>query len=298
MIRDMQTFRIITIGNSFAINALTYLEDLAADSAEVRFEIGQANLGGCSFLKHWNLARLSERHPECKPYVLRTGPGGTPVAVTLQEALANLRWDVVTLQQASRWSWRTATFQPHLGLLHELVRRLAPQAEVLLHQTWAYRSDSPFLPQNGLDQERMFAGIRAAYERFAAELGCRLLPSGEAIQIARRTPGRRFTWPDPAFDFAAAEPPALPRQDHSLAVGWTWQITANPDGIPELNLDAGHLNSRGCYLASCSWFETLTGIDVRSLSFRPAEIDPETAAFLRECAHAACALQSPAHSNH
>ena len=142
-----------------------------------------------------------------------------PHEVSLQEALNTAPWDYVTLQQVSHKSWRCTTFQPHLSLLHGLVRQLAPKAKILLHQTWAYRLDSPFLSQNSLTQDIMFEGIRNAYAHYAAELVCGVLPSGEAVQQFRHTTERAFSWPELDFDYQNAEAPSLPRQKHSLAVG-------------------------------------------------------------------------------
>jgi hypothetical protein len=283
----MQTIRLLTIGNSFAENALTYLEEIARGAGGPAFEVGRANLGGCTLEKHWNLALYTARRPEYKTYCLGKQPDCTPREASLQEALEAARWDVVTLQQASPLSWRPETFQPQLGHLADLVRRLAPHARIHLHQTWAYRTDSPFLPQNGLTQEIMFERIRGAYAQHAAVLGCGLLPTGEAVQLARRVAGRTFVWPDPDFDYQRAEAPALPCQEHSLAVGWHWAISNTPNGVPELRLDANHLNAYGCYLAGCVWFECLAGTDVRPCAFRPPEIDSQTAAFLRATAHEA-----------
>jgi hypothetical protein len=284
----MKTIRLLTIGNSFAENALTYLESLANCTDSVRFQVGKANLGGCSLEKHWNLATYTAKHPEYKTYRLGVGPDGKPKEATLQEALVAAPWDFVTLQQVSHKSWRRETFQPHLGWLHGLVRELAPQARITLHQTWAYRTDTPFLPQNGLTQEAMFERIRATYEHFSAELDCPVLPSGEAVQQARRAPGRTFVWPESDYDYQNAEAPALPRQEHSLAVGWFWAINNTPEGIPELRNDPNHLNTRGCYLCGCVWFERFTGLDVRAVAFAPSELAPDDAAFLRATAHEVC----------
>jgi hypothetical protein len=283
----MKTLRLLTIGNSFADNALTYLEAMAASTKRVRFRVGRTNLGGCSLEKHWNLAAYTRSHPEYKPYNLGPSRSGASRPVTLQEALVAENWDFVTLQQVSAQSWRRESFEPYLGKLHALVRERAPRAKILLHQTWAYRADSPFLPENSMTQELMFERIRETYRHFAARYKCGLLPSGEAVQRARRAPGHAFCWPEPGFDYQHARAPALPRQEHSLAVGWHWAISWTADGIPAMRLDANHLNAEGCYLAGAVWFEALTGLDVREVSFRPAGIPAKTRAFLRDTAHEA-----------
>ena len=281
----MKTIRLLTIGNSFAENALTYLANIAASSGKVQVEEGRANLGGCSLEKHWNLAVYTERQPDFKPYQLGKAPDGSPCTMTLQEALAAKPWDYVSLQQVSWRSPRRESFQPHLDRLHGMIRRLAPQAQVLLHQTWAYRSDSTYFPENGLTQELMFERIRDNYLHYSKALNCRVIPAGAAVQRAGRAEGRTFAWPDPAFNYQTARAPELPKQDHSLAVGWHWAIANTAEGIPELRNDPNHLNAEGCYLIGCVWFECLTGLSAIETSFAPKGMDPDSVAFFRTVAH-------------
>lgn len=280
----MKTLRLLTIGNSFSQNALAHLEAIAASAGAVAFHVGCASLGGCSLEKHWNLARYTEREPAFKTYHVGAAADGAPCEATLQEALTLAPWDVVTLQQVSHKSFRRETFEPWLGKLHGLVTRLAPQARVMLHQTWAYRSDSPFLPENGLTQSAMAERIIDNYAHFSAVYGCGVLPSGKAVARARACEGAAFRWPDPDYEYQRAEAPALPAQPHSFAVGWHWQISNTPDGIPRLSLDANHLNTRGCYLAGCVWYSALTGLDVTAVSYVPPAMDAADAAWLRAVA--------------
>ncbi len=285
----METIKLLTIGNSFAQNALKYLEQIAEAVGGVRFVIGRANLGGCSLEKHANLADFTQKHPDYKPYRLSETPEGQPVYANLQNALTYAKWDCVTLQQVSHASWLRETYEPYLGRLHSLVRDLAPQARCLLHQTWAYRSDSPFLVENCMTQRMMFERIRDNCNHFAGQYGCDILLSGAAVQNARETPGHEFQWPDTEFDYQLAEPFALPDQEHSLAVGWKWAIEQTDDGIPQLRLDANHLNDSGCYLAGCVWFAQLTRTSLRERGFRPGDMEPEHCEFLRTIAHEAVA---------
>ncbi len=283
----MKTLRLLVIGNSLAENSVAYLREIAASSGAVEIVLGYATLGGCPLVKHWRLAEYTRQHPEHKTYQLDTGgaawAGKSPYAVNLQEALVAEPWDTITLNHASIPGPRRETFQPWLGFLHELVRERAPQAAFLLHQTWAYREDSSYLIENGLTSETMFERLKANYAHFAAELGCRVIPTGEAIQTFRRK--RQFRFPDPGFDYQHAVAPALPRQDNSLSIGWYWSINDSVDGIPQLMLDFNHLNPAGLYLAGCTWFETLTGHDVRTVAFHPAEVDATLAECLRTIAH-------------
>jgi hypothetical protein len=281
----VRTIRLLTVGNSFSENALTYLPQIAESEGQVQFLVGRASLGGCSLEKHWNIATYTADHPEYKTYRLGTLSGDTVVQANLQEALVAEPWDAVTLQQVSRKSWREATYEPFLGNLIGMVRELAPQAAIKLHQTWAYRTDSTFLPENGLTQQIMHDRIAANYRMFADKYGCEILASGEAIHRARNTPGREFVWPEEGYEYLYHSAPELPKQENSLAVGWFWRIREAPEGIPELHVDPNHLNSRGNYLAGCVWYETLTGLPTSDRTFVPEGIDAADAAFLRQIAH-------------
>jgi len=282
----MKTIRILTIGNSFSDNAITFLEDIARGTDKVRFKVGRASLGGCSLEKHRNLARFTALFPAYGPYQATGVSDDDAKRFTLQELLAQQQWDVVTLQQVSHQSWRLDTFQPYLNELCTLVQEYAPQAEIVLHQTWAYRSDSPYLIENALTQEAMHQAITSNYRHLAREYGFQILPSGPAVHRARQTEGHRFMAPDPLFDYDNPMPLTLPCQDHSLAAGWGWDIETTPDGIPRMTLDANHLNTRGCYLAGAVWFSVLSGLDIGTSAFTPNNIDPEDLAFLRDIARA------------
>lgn len=281
----MKSIRLLTIGNSFSNNALTYLERIAAGTDAVRFDVGRASLGGCSLEKHWNLATYTARQPDFGTYELQKDDDGQPVMVSLQKALVARPWDVISLQQVSHQSWRRDTFEPWLGQLLDLVHGAAPQAKVMLHQTWAYRCDTPYYAVHAITPETMHQRIRANYRHFASRYNCGILASGDALYRARQTEGCTYTWPDPDYDYQDAEAPALPYEPHSLAAGWHWQITQPGTGIPVLALDANHLNGRGCYLCSNLWFEKLTGLSAHDSAFAPDDLDTDDAAWLRDIAH-------------
>jgi hypothetical protein len=275
--------RILTIGNSFAENATRYLEDLSAADGRGDLVLGKANLGGCSLEKHWNLVRQCDLLPEVRPYnLVITGQPSRPA--TLREALTALPWDLVSLQQVSHESWRPETYQPHLSRLAALVRELAPQAQVVLHQTWAYRVDGPSLAVFGLDQTGMFQKLQAAYAGAAAELGCRILPCGLAFQKARAA--LRFV-PDAAFDYQNPTPLQLPDQRRSLIRGYAWATGNTRSGNPELHMDERHGNARGCYLANAVWYEMIFGRLIADNPFLPEGVTPDERTLLQAAAHAA-----------
>lgn len=276
--------KLLTIGNSFSNNATRYLEEMFA-AAGKDLLLGKTSLGGCSLAKHWNLVEQCELLPDVKPYdFYRTGRESVPAS--LQDGLTAEAWDYVTIQQVSHESWRPETYEPYAGNLYTLIRESAPQAEVLLHQTWAYRVDAPLLQEFGVDQQGMFERLTAAYGALAERFNCRILPSGDAIRRARAAFDFRV---DPDYDFADPAPLDLPDQSRSLIVGHFWRTGNTASGKAELSLDERHLNAKGCFAANCVWFEMLTGLAAAENSFVPDGVSAAEADILRTAAHAAVA---------
>lgn len=270
--------RILTIGNSFAQNALRYFAELCAGKMDVF--IGAMNLGGCSLEKHWNLVRQCDMLPEVKPYTfVRTGREDMPA--TLVEALRAEPWDYITLQQVSDKSFHPETYEPFLGELAALVRQHAPGAQIVLHETWAYRCDAPELERYGVSQKEMHQSLVAAYEKAAESLGCRVLPCGRAFFHARKA--LNYV-PDARFDFENAKPYALPCQDRALIVGYHWRTGNTASGRAELAMDGRHGTAMGCYLAGAVWYGMFSGLPLEEITFCPQEIRPEDQGLLLRAA--------------
>ena len=276
----VRTVRVLTIGNSFAQNACRFLTDIADSDGSVRIVIGTANIGGCTLEKHAVLAAQSQSDSSVKPYQDKRSQRETNFS--LQEYLQVKKWDYVTLQQMSALSYKPKSFHPHIKRLSAIVREHAPDAKILIHQTWAYRPDSPLLEQDNLSQQEMYERLNQAYAAVAKKLGSRIIPVGTAFQIVREIEGRQVLVRDPDFDFENPVYPNLPRQTNSLVVGWHW---TKKDGKPRLALDYKHGNTHGCFLAGLVWYEALTGNDARETSYVPKGVDQRAAAFYRRVAH-------------
>ena len=276
---------LLTIGNSFADNATEILCDLFAAHGSEALTLGKVNLPATCLEKHWNLHRQSERFPGIRPYqCLLTGR--EPRDFTLREALAAEKWDLVTLQQSSDLSIDPSTFFPWIELLHGLVREIAPQAGILIHQTWSYREDSGVFRENGLSSAVMFERLADNYQAAGARLGCRIIPSGLAFQKARERSPYQL---DPDYNFSAPESLTIPAQINTLQQGYCWDTGNTASGNPEFRLDCRHCNVRGIYLANAVWFEFLTGRPLAGNPFLPPGIAPADRDFLRQCASEAVA---------
>lgn len=275
-----RTVKVLAVGNSFSANALTYLDRLVAASGNTLVATN-AMIGGCDFERHMRHADAYEKDPadpEGHPY---------PGRKSLKELLTQQPWQIVTIQQASPKSFKPETYQPHAERLVQYIRKYAPQAEIVVHQTWAYRDDHPFWGLKDLNPDVMYKGLRAAYDGLAKENGFRLIPSGDAMELARRDPAWGRFVPDATFDPKAAVYPALPQNEkRSLHHGYSWKKDAKT-GAFKLGKDAIHANASGNYLLGCVWFEFLFGESVVGNPFVPKGVDAADAAILQRIAHRA-----------
>jgi len=281
---EPKTIRILTIGNSFSANATKYLKDLAKAGGHTLIH-NSLVIGGSSFQVHADKTKA-----EGKARLYSNG----------KDLVSNLtvdRWDYVTIQQASIKSHDYGTYQPHAGFLRDLIVKHAPQAKLLIHQTWAYRVDDPRFaikapkPGEPKTQEEMYRGLTAAYDKLAAEFGAKIIPVGDAMFNADTDAKWGFK-PDPKpFDAKAAKQPDLPIQTHSLHVGWRW--AKSKDGKKTtLGMDGHHANLAGEYLGACVWYEVLFGDSPVGLAFIPKGLNAEFARFLQETAHQAVVARS------
>lgn len=277
-----KTVRLLTVGNSFSHNATHYLGDLAKASGNALI-LKEANVGGATMELHWNKAQLHEKDPADKAGRYTEGRG-------LREWLQADQWDFVTIQQASIKSHDLATYRPFARELRDYIGKFAPGAEVMLHETWEYRSDDPRFaaktpkPGEPATQDAMYQGLSSAYRTIAKELGVRLIPVGDAFHLADTDPKWGYR-PDAKFDAKTARAPARPDQTNSLHVGWRW--AGGKDGRQSLRMDGHHANAAGEYLGACVFYEVLFGASVVGNAFVPPGVDAAFARFLQETAHRA-----------
>ncbi len=252
--------KVLAIGNSFSDDARTYIPQIAAASG-IDLMIGNLYIGGCPLELH------DKNATEDNVAYQYTKTGYPSRAASIREALEEEDWDFVTMQQASHFSGMWNTYQPHLTRLSEYVKKYAPHAEQLIHETWAYETTSghhAFIFYDR-DQIQMYNRLRECYDKAAEAIGgARIIPCGDAMQIARSYP---------IFDYSA--------------------------GKRSLNRDGFHASwTHGRYLLGLVWVEMLTGADLTDNPFVPqlAEYPDDTPTTeeitaLKKAAHAAIAAR-------
>ncbi len=168
---------ILAIGNSFSQDATRYLHDLAKAAGE-NVTVVNLYIGGCSLERHYRNMLSGERAYDLEFNGLSTG-----FKVSLSEALLSRSWDFVTVQQASPKSVDYDTYQPYLNELVAYIRRCAPKAKLLVHETWAYEQGSERLSNLGYQDYRdMYRDLHAAYQQAAKDVDAdRIIPCGTLL---------------------------------------------------------------------------------------------------------------------
>ena len=185
------TMKIFCVGNSFAVDAATYLHQIA-EYAGQSIDVCVLYYGGCSVQRHWE--NFESRRSEYELYV--NGNRYPTMYCNLFEGMNYFKkWDVITFQQRSGDSVDASLFFPELNLLQNGIRSYS-DATFVLHQTWAYGKDFSHerYGHDPMDQDSMAKDIRNAYLSVSeiAKIPC-IIPVGEAIRLAREKYGDVLT---------------------------------------------------------------------------------------------------------
>ena len=205
--RSADGLKVLMIGNSFSISCLGHLPAVAKAYGH-RLDLASLYIGGCSLERHWNNVVAASTNATFKPYRFDRFVDGRCVvekgAANIPDALVMDKWDIVTVQQASHASWDPATYHPWGDNLVAKIRELAPQAKILVQETWSYPPWDKRLKKFGFDQVEMYARLHDAYAAFAKKYGFGIIPVGTAAEICADR-NSLFTKPDFHFNRGEGE---------------------------------------------------------------------------------------------
>ena len=222
--------RVLAIGNSFSQDAARYLHNIARADG-VRLDVANLYIGGCPLDKHYRNMLGGKAD-----YELQYNGHSTGFFVSIEDALLNRKWDVVTLQQASHRSFDKDSYQPYIMELADFVRQCQPEAKLVVHQTWAYEEGSQKLLEVAKydTTAHMFKDIKEAYDIASKTIDADgIIPSGQLF-----------------MDLLAK-------------------------GIPSVQRDTFHASlGLGRYALGLLWYRMLTGADVMGNTF--CDLDEET----------------------
>lgn len=231
--KTIYSLKVLAIGNSFSVDSMRWLYQIANDLGVDNVVLGNLYIGGCSLYTHYNNATNNNANYEY--YKNTTGSWVTTTSQTMLAGIQDEDWNLITLQQVSQESGRTSSFEPYLTNLISYINtnKTNPYAKIAWHQTWAYAEDSTHsgFANYSNDQMTMYNAIASASQTVDAYDSIDfVIPAGTAIQNARTS-----------------------------FMGDT------------LNRDGYHLDYYiGRYIAGLAWFHKITGLPIDSLDYVPS----------------------------
>lgn len=191
----VKPLRVLCIGNSFTLSLQGFWPNVARECG-TPLQYAIMYIGGCELARHARNIDIAATNACYRPYAIYQDYCGRRHAgrrSNIQEMLAAEKWDVVTIQQASHESWRWESYPRPTKRLVEKIRELAPQARIVVQQTWSYANTDGRIrdPKTGgpgtwgFDQTGMYDRLARNYDRIAGEYGFEVIRTGEAVQRYR-----------------------------------------------------------------------------------------------------------------
>ena len=289
--RDRKPLKVLMIGNSFTGSVMSETPAMAK-KAGLRLDIVQCGIGGCPFDRHWsNVEKSGDK--SFKPYGIRPslasgGEAKFPKRANVTDMLVADKWDIVTIQQASGKSAFYDTYQPYADNLILKIRELAPQAEIVIQQTWSYSPYAVRLEKWKMTPKGMYEALKKSYAQLAAKHSLRIIPTADAVQLFRdRLPvdyGKLLTREEISN---IKKPETL--DFHGDVVGssaWKQGRKGKQKDWEKIKLrcDFSHFNARGHYLQACVWLGFLFDVDPTTFTYCPKGLPVADAKLMRECA--------------
>ncbi len=197
--------KVLMVGNSFSICCLDHTPAIAANLG-YNLDLASLFIGGCSLERHCKNFQSEEKGEAPgikKPYRYDRSVSNVKTVskgkIGLVEALKDTDWDIVTIQQASHASWNPKTYEPWGDQLIAAIRKYAPNAKILVQETWSYPPWDGRLKKFGFDGPEMYKRLHQTYGNFAQKRGLEIIPTGTAAEtVVDRN--RLFTKPDFHFN--------------------------------------------------------------------------------------------------
>ena len=230
-----KSFKILAIGNSFSCDSYEYLYRVADSMGEKNIVLGNLFIPGCTVDIH--SANALYGAPVYQYFKNTDGQWKSTMFATIEKAVKEEDWDVITMQQGSGSSGMSGAYS-NLGLLVDCVNKIKPEKTRLMwHMTWAYQSGSGHadFAKYGQNQSTMYKSIcssvqNAILQKHADDFDG-IIPAGTAIQNLRTS-------------FIG---------DHLTRDGY------------HLSYDAGR------YTAALTWLKALTGANLSDITYIPAD---------------------------
>lgn len=244
--------KVLSIGNSFSVDGMEYVYDIAKEAGVTNIVLGNLYIGGASIQMH--IEQIENNLSDYIYYKNNTGSWKETYHAKLIDGLLDEDWDIISLQQVSHYSGLDEKYNENLTKLIAYVNtyKTNKKAKLAWHMTWAYqnKADHGGFAFYKNDQTIMYHRILECVKKHILPLKefSYIIPSGTAIQNLRQTEIKD----------------TLTRDGFHLSFGL------------------------GRYTASLCWVKTLTNLSIKELLFRPENVTVKEAQLAKIAVEKAC----------
>lgn len=185
--KSLSSLYILAIGNSFSVDAMQYLYQILQELGYKDICLGNLYIGGCTLQTH--AGNVTNNTKAYTYYVNKTGSWTNTANFAPLNAMKEMDWDYVSMQQASGFSGVADSYEPYLSTVVESVKANCPDAKRMWHMTWAYQGNSTHsdFGKYGNDQMTMYNAIVNAVRTKVLSRGDFdfVIPNGTVVQNLR-----------------------------------------------------------------------------------------------------------------
>lgn len=253
---NKSTLKILSIGNSFAVDTTEYATEIALDLGFQSVYIGTLYIGGCSINRHYENA---QNNSATYTYYVNNGEGWRETPnVSIEDAIKSEEWDFISIQHGTGDGSRYTLDKSYekLPALIEYVRgKVSPKTEIAFNMAWVMDSNSTH------PEIRSYEGNQSLmYEKLVHV----------TKHVVKPTKGLDVISP----------------------VGTAVQNARISEKLGNLCRDGFHLSyTKGRYIAAMTFICALTKKNPKDVYFIPEGVDNEDKAIIKECV--ANAIKSP-----
>ncbi len=233
-----EELKILFIGNSFSADTSLHLADIAQSLGVQSVTVGNLYIGGCSINKHYYNAVNDYKVYE---YHLNKGNGFTKALHhCISDTIKSEEWDWIAVQHGTLDGSRYAEEESYkkLPALIAYIRGIASEkTKITFNMTWVGE-------KNSHEEMIAFKNNQLNYYQAIASLTEQLIVPMEGL--------------------SAVSPTGTAIQNARAA------------GAGVLTRDKYHLTEDfGCYIAGLTFFKTVTGLDISTISWKPDNVTEE-----------------------
>ena len=233
--KELPTVKVLMVGNSYAQDTMTYCHEIAA-SQGVNMVCGVVYYGGCTVRQHAQFIQ-----DKSAVYTYFKNGGTDKLNATFDDILFDEDWDYITIQSGSGDQGIKSTYYPYIQKIISYIEYKLPRAEIGIFQSWHQPkclegTGNSRLSKYDDSSETMYQAIIQATSEIKEELGLRFtVASCEVLHRINET------------DVC---------DDTALETSFQRDTT-------------GHQNENGRYMMGMLMYKTITGMNVRGVTYLP-----------------------------